>query len=597
MINWNKFKDPHSAESACLSDTVYPLSQSIVAKVEPVDHTGILMSSDMLLNADDRRFALAQSSPSRRVYDFRTNKVNAIDGAIVCLSNYIDRREASYNLPAPPLRYPESIRQDLAGMPALPLDQDQISECCLSPSPPPVQLINHGYIQRSSDQSTAHPTSITSVASSKASSTNFSFASTSYKASTAPTNISHGLSIADLIHPPLVIPPPSTRLSSPMTPDPEVDYDTHNHHLPNQAFLQATLASIRSSRGISESRYSLNTRRPRISSPPLGCARGRSLKMVRMRRSSRTRRSKQAAAHCLGDSTTASSTLEGQSFNSSQPRIQDHETLPPSVEPDASVSHPAHHQGAASTLPSPLEAQVVPSKPMHATPTSLDRWWHAERLRHSCDEYADQGISSSPPEVLPATLSGLQRSVVPGLDFSREGTYDNGHHPLAEPEGAIEADDDVASQGYSTGPEHGLYAYTRDWPNLRFTSPRAKSYGYIAGDVPGARESKIRTRGRVRERTRGRSKEAKGGQEEDRPRVVSGVKRQRDDSSGGREAEGCASKAKHRARERQETVQGRRDSTQRLQLPAGIDDEALNEDDLRDIREAQMLAERWWKDT
>lgn len=568
MINWAKFQAPFSAESAALSDYVYPLNQSIVTKIEAIDHTGALMSSDMLHNADDRRFALSQSSPSRRAYDFKSNKLGQMETAVDTLTTYIQRREAYYNSPVTQPISTYELQQDLTGMPSDPVPEDQISECCLSPSPQPTQSLPPVTTSSSRPESARRMAGTPSTATASTAPTTHASELSYQPTSTAPTNVSLGLSIADLIHPPLTLPSPPPRFSLPMTPDLEMDSDSHTYHFPDPAFLQATLASIRSSRGISEPRYGSSTRNSNGPPPAVEMRRGRSLKIPRMRRSSQSRKAAGDGPASSGQvRATPSSTAEHTGKSrllqpASRPsRSADYEGPPPFIEPE--------------TPPQPSTGKA-PHIARCAT-TTLDEWWNAQRQRHTCEDCAEL---DSPTSTNRSPLLSPWRTAAPGLDPGH--TQWSTHVSQPQLDAALPLTVEVDKNYEVPRPsDDRLYAYPRGRNPVRPSPPRAAkySYGYIAGDVPGAREGKVRVRSTPKGRVRGRSGDDKTDARPSADRVVSGVKRRRD---------GILSEGPGSGSNKQRAV----DPPVKLEQP----DSDFDEEDLELLREARRRAERWWKE-
>jgi hypothetical protein len=443
MINWAKFSNPYSSESAHLSDRIYPLSHNIVSKcVDSIDHTQCLMQSDMLQNAEDRRFALAQSSPSRRAYNFRTNKVEQIAGAIDTLSNYLNHRTTNRNSPLQGPMDIQSLTHDLAGTgtATTDLDTDVASECHLSPSPTAQQpkYLNRPYLRPVSHQ---HPppshthSSITRVA------------STENTGSTAPTNVNR-LSIADLIHPtscPKSPFKPRRTFSPLLTPDPTVHDSVEVFHSPDPQYLRQTLDSIRNVRRIYPHHLDSPGRSPQSPSSPQSQSVARSLRLCRMRRSSKTRdhKSKQSSM-AIPRSTPA--------------HQNDFEALP-----DSLTAPDGKNEG---TLP--------PEKKFQLTSASLDRWWAAETNRH-------ERCHTESPEMNRVRLSTGPRTIV---------------DPIIEVDPAVDAGPLVPA--VEERDESTTYAYTR--PQDENTVETTYRYGYIAGDVPQGERSRARIRGRTRGR-------------------------------------------------------------------------------------------------
>lgn len=567
MINWAKFEDPSAVESAFFSDMVYPLNYTVVNQIDSVDHTAALLSSDMLQNAADRRFALAQSSPSRHAYDFHHNKLRQMERAVDTLSTYIHHHRVCQAGRFVAVDERDELRHDLAGMPASVIHEDQMSECHLSPSPQPSKTTLPSIPPSNVPIS---PPLAPHWASTTAQSTSAghldSAHSESRPVSTAPTIFSHGLSIADLIHPPLALPSPSREFSPPLTPDSDLEPDGPNLHAPDLDLLQTTLRSIRADRDIYRSTRvaPLSYYRAACSAAAPTC--GRSLRFPRMRRSSRSRRH----IEDMAKKPRATSATPAAPPKETDAPTQASQALPVSqrTEPTGNeTAVPPIHAKAPSPPPPSLAQHPVEPDPF--ANRDLDEWWDGQRQIHNCDEYDD--VPPTPLEGSPA-LPSRRPSAAPGLDFAQAPQSRSMSQPL-RPGCTIDPMIEV-DETYSTG----LYAYTRETDAAQSAHPdAARRYGYIAGDVPGVRDVKVRVRGRTRERARGgRQSITNIMQGKEQPRTVSGVKRRREQTPEVQERD-VDSKGKGKGKD----------------FATGAD---FPEADRRLLREAKRRAERWQKE-
>jgi hypothetical protein len=442
MINWAKFSNPYSSESAHLSDRIYPLSHDIVRNcVDSIDHTQCLMQSDMLHNAEDRRFALAQSSPSRKAYNFRTNKVEQIAGAIDTLSNYLNNHRST-NRDSPPsgLMDIKSLTNDLAGTGTVTtdLDTDLASECHLSPLPT-VQQPGH------SNRTLSRPVSPRQSAHRRTLPSATRRPSVEALAATAPTTTTR-LSIADLIHPPDCSGSPfrPRRTFSPLlTPDPTALDSIEAFHLPDSDYLRQTLDSIRSTRHIYSHQLSSPRRSPQTISGGHSQNVARSLRLCRMRRSSKPRDHKSKRSS-MADPTSL--------------RVHQNDVGP--MMADTLAPEGTH------------EASQPPARSFHLTSANLDQWWAAETTRHA-------RYHSESPELNTPRLHTCPRTIIDPI-IEVDPTVDAGHSAVDERD------------------ESTIYAYTR--PQEENTVDTTYRYGYIAGDVPRGERSRARIRGRTRGR-------------------------------------------------------------------------------------------------
>jgi hypothetical protein len=578
MINWAKFGDPFAIESAGFSDMVYPLTHAIVNQVEAVNHAAALLSSDMLHNAHDRRFAIAQSSPVRRGYDFRSNKVRQMECAVDTLSSYIRHREALYydqlstdeegeDDDKPPGRSHTNFQQDISGMTLASIPQDQLSECQLSPSPPTRTPLPSPSSMQPARPSPQPARNVVSRAGSLLQAHAVINPAITAPVSTAPTTFSHGLSIADLIHPSPPIPAAPKSTSPPLTPDPDLDQENQALHSPNQDFLQATLASIRAHREIGQGYPVPAPTYYRASSSPRVAGRGRNLKFPRMRRSSKSRKCDDQR-----DLTTS---------------IQINDSKPESVAHASEIASARSHRERVGATTSSLTHSQSMSQPERPERTALDAWWDTQRQLHHCEQDDEEDTL---PGLAPKPLLYSQLKTVSG---SRLQSVMNTNTTAFQPRGpsAVLANETIEVDDVEN---MNLYAYTRPNTLGRSSTPQTATYkyGYIAGDVPGARDGKLRVRSQTRERTRGSHGKLEGKQ-----RAVSGIKRARGASPG----------SEHQDQDDSKRQKGAELCGDTSKLPTGVtlaevgetsrskqvDDDEVDQDL---IREAQRLAERWWKE-